>query len=123
MINNPKWEFDEIILAIELYLKYRPNPPGPSDSSVKNLSVLLRLYHNHKYGHVSKSFRNFNGVSMKLQNLRSLDLKFKGLGLRKGSGLETEIWNKYINKPNELKLVADKIRKNIENNILNKNYE
>jgi 5-methylcytosine-specific restriction enzyme A len=117
MINNPKWEFDEIILSLELYLKFRPNPPGPGDSNVKNLSFLLRLIHFFKYQSVSKTFRNPNGVSMKLQNLRSLDPKFDGVGLSKGSVLESEIWNKFANNSKKLKLACDKVRKKVENKI------
>ena len=117
MINNPKWEFDEIILALELYLKFRPTPPGPADPNIKNLSFLLRSVYYFKHQLVSKTFRNPNGVAMKLQNLRSLDPKFDGAGLSKGSALESEIWNKFANNSKKLKLACDKVRKKVENKI------
>ena len=63
---------------------------------------------------INKTFRNNNGVAMKLQNFRSLDDQFKGKGLRRGGGLEHEIWDKF-NSLNKITKEADNVRKNIEN--------
>ena len=38
--------------------------------------------------HLTKTFRNINGVAMKLQNFRRFDEMFKGKGLRAGGGLK-----------------------------------
>lgn len=117
MINNPKWEFDEITLALELYLKSRPTPPGPEDPGIRNLSFLLRSIHYSKHQSVSKTCRNPNGVAMKLQNLRSLDPKFDGKGLSKRSALEREVWDKFSKDPKKLRAICAKIRDNMENKI------
>lgn len=114
MIRNPKWEYDEIILAIELYLKFRKNPPGPNDCAVKNLSVILRIYQNLKNKSVNPTLRNVNGVAMKLQNLRSIDLKSKVIGLKNAAFVESEMWKNFSSQPKKIKFLANKIRKKIE---------
>ena len=43
MIKNPKWEYSELVLALELYMQFRPNPPGKNSKEVKILSHTLRL--------------------------------------------------------------------------------
>ena len=43
MTKNPKWEYSELVLALELYMLHRPNPPGKTSRDVKILSNLLRI--------------------------------------------------------------------------------
>ena len=43
MTRNPKWEYSELVLALDLYMLYRPNPPGKNSREVKILSNILRL--------------------------------------------------------------------------------
>ena len=38
MIKNPKWEYSELVLALELYMQFRPNPPGKNSKEVKILT-------------------------------------------------------------------------------------
>ena len=40
MTKNPKWEYSELVLALELYMLHRPNPPGKTSRDVKILSNL-----------------------------------------------------------------------------------
>ena len=82
MTKNPKWNYNELILALELYMNYRPNPPGKNSREVSQLSTLLRLNALSDGLSINKVFRNKNGVAMKLQNFRRFDEKFKGHGLR-----------------------------------------
>ena len=113
MTKNPKWEYSELVLALELYMLNRPNPPGKNSRDVKILSNLLRLNALSNGIVLNKFFRNTNGVAMKLQNFRRFDPTFKGTGLRAGGNLEYEIWERYQNL-DKLKKTADKIRNNIE---------
>ena len=113
MTKNPKWEYSELVLALELYMLNRPNPPGKNSRDVKILSNLLRLNALSNGIVLNKFFRNTNGVAMKLQNFRRFDPRFKGTGLRAGGNLEYEIWERYQNL-DKLKKTADKIRNNIE---------
>ena len=113
MIRNPKWQYSELVLALELYMLYRPNPPGKNSREVKILSNLLRLNALSNSINLNKFFRNTNGVAMKLQNFRRFDPMFKGTGLRAGGNMEHEIWERYQNL-DKLKKTAERIRNNIE---------
>ena len=120
MRNNPKWSYAELVLALELYMLHRPNPPGKNSRDVKILSNLLRLNALSDEIYLNKTFRNVNGVAMKLQNFRRFDEMFKGKGLRRGGGLERDIWDRYQNLK-KLQKASDLIRKNIETKIENLN--
>ena len=113
MTKNPKWEYSELVLALELYMLNRPSPPGKNSRDVKILSNLLRLNALSNGIVLNKFFRNTNGVAMKLQNFRRFDPMFKGTGLRAGGNLEYEIWERYQNL-DKLKKTAERIRNNIE---------
>ena len=113
MIRNPKWQYSELVLALELYMLYRPNPPGKNSREIKILSNLLRLNALSNGIVLNKFFRNTNGVAMKLQNFRRFDPMFKGTGLRAGGNMEHEIWERYQNL-DKLKKTAERIRNNIE---------
>ncbi len=113
MIRNPKWQYSELVLALELYMLYRPNPPGKNSREVKILSNLLRLNALSNGIVLNKFFRNTNGVAMKLQNFRRFDPMFKGTGLRAGGNMEHEIWERYQNL-DKLKKTTERIRNNIE---------
>tara|TARA_Y100000817_G_C16668662_1_gene460502 strand:+ start:341 stop:709 length:369 start_codon:yes stop_codon:yes gene_type:complete len=118
MIRNPKWQYSELVLALELYMLYRPNPPGKNSREVKILSNLLRLNALSNGINLNKFFRNTNGVAMKLQNFRRFDPMFKGTGLRAGGNMEHEIWERYQNL-DKLKKTAERIRNNIEIKMIN----
>ena len=116
MTKNPNWNYPELVLALELYMLHRPNPPGKNSRDVKILSNLLRLNCLADKMHLTKTFRNINGVAMKLQNFRRFDEMFKGKGLRAGGGLERDIWDRFQNLK-KLQKASDLIRKNIETKI------
>ena len=113
MIKNPKWEHSELVLALELYMQFRPNPPGKNSKEVKILSHTLRLKALSDGLKLNNVFRNNNGVAMKLQNFRRFDNMFKGKGLRAGGALEKVIWEKYQNLE-KLKKDSQEIRNTIE---------
>jgi 5-methylcytosine-specific restriction protein A len=113
MIKNPKWEYSELVLALELYMQFRPNPPGKNSKEVKILSHTLRLKALSEGIKLNNVFRNNNGVAMKLQNFRRFDNMFKGKGLRAGGALEKVIWEKYQNLE-KLKKDSQEIRNTIE---------
>ena len=46
-------------------------------------------------GAQGQSFRNPNGVAMKLSNFLKYDPKYKGKGLERGSILEKEVWEQF----------------------------
>ena len=62
----------------------------------------------------SPTFRNPNGVYMKLCNFLRLDPSYEGAGLRAGGQLEEVVWEEYADDPARLSEVVEAIRSNIE---------
>lgn len=82
---NPKWNRDETILALELYFKSDGHPPSRGDKSVLELSKLLRRCGKMRLGSIEPSFRNPDGVALKLQNIHAAITDNKsGLSSSKG---------------------------------------
>lgn len=114
---NPPWSRDELILALDLYLRHRQSPPGKNSSEVIGLSNLLN-----KMGHAlglseREKFRNPNGVYMKLMNFRSYDPEYTKdgkVGLTRGNKDEKVVWNEFASDPERLFLTASAIRSAIE---------
>ncbi len=99
---NPPWTKWETILALDLYLKRRPQLPSKLDDDIVRLSGILRKYGERKGISVRDNFRNPAGVAMKLGNLRRLDTSLGLIGLGNGAKLEEEVWSEYANAPEEL---------------------
>ena len=67
---NPVWSRDELILALDLYMRHRPSFPDDRHPEVIELSRLLNRLAAMTKTAGCESFRNGNGVAMKLQNFR-----------------------------------------------------
>jgi predicted RNA-binding protein with PUA-like domain len=65
---NPPWSRDERLLALDLYLHRRPRLPGAEDREVRELSAFLNSLPIHTVRPDLETFRNPNGVSLKLAN-------------------------------------------------------
>lgn len=111
---NPSWTLDEIILAMDFYLKHRSSIPDKADSSIAALSEELRSLGSAIGGELESTFRNVNGTYMKLMNLRHLDPQHSGTGLKAGGKLEKQLWERYSDKPEELADIAGAIRRNFQ---------
>ena len=104
---NPNWNRDETILALELYLELNGKIPDSSDPRVQKLSALLRSLPFHTQATKRPSFRNADGVSFKLQNLRQVAT---GKGLSSISRTDTLVWGEFGSRPDIVKALAAKIR-------------
>ncbi|MCV4342250.1 HNH endonuclease [Pseudomonas capsici] len=111
---NPPWSRDELILALELYLKHQNEIPNQNHPDVTALSSLLTvLGRANGFGH-SETFRNTNGVVMKLANFRHWDPVYveRGqTGLSRGNKDERVVWEEFAIFPEKLSATADSIRK------------
>jgi 5-methylcytosine-specific restriction protein A len=105
---RPPWLRDEVILALDLYV--RLGALDDTHPEVRELSKLLNGLPLHPEWRFSPLFRNPNGVSMKLQNLRALDPSQSGTGLKAGSRTDLEVWNEFNHRHEELFKVARAIR-------------
>ena len=113
---NPAWTRDELILALDFYLKYTPSIPDKNSKEIADLSDLLNQLASKISDQKSDTFRNKNGVYMKLMNFRRFDPNSNGKGLERGGKQEEVVWDLFAEKPKELSKIADVIRKHITTN-------
>jgi len=111
---NPPWTRDELILALELYFRYDDRPlPSKTHPEVFALSSMLKAMSASLGFERSSTFRNKNGVAMKLINLSRWDPKRnqKGnAGLSRGSKEEGFVWSTFTHDRVKLSDTADAIR-------------
>lgn len=110
---NPPWSTDELILALDFYFRHNPQIPDKQSKEITELSDLLNQLQLKLGGATSDTYRNNNGVYMKLMNFRPYDPDYKGRGLQRGGKQDKVIWDRYFNKPDELRTVAEAIRAGI----------
>jgi 5-methylcytosine-specific restriction protein A len=116
--NTRHWTRDELILALDVYVRLSPRTPDPHLPEVVALSGLLRREILRPDEAREPNFRSPASVVMKLMNFRSLDSAFKGKGLTAGSQLDRVIWNTFADDRPRLKKVAEAIRSALGSNEL-----
>jgi len=103
------WVEDEIILALDLYL--RGGPLDDADSQVIELSELLRALPIHPVEiRRHPKFRNPNGVHLKLTNFLALDPSYAGAGMGRYSRLDAEVFTRFQDQPDRVRELAGAIR-------------
>ena len=113
---NPPWTRDEIILALNFYKKYFPNIPDKLSEEMRSLSELLRNLKIQMGEPIDDSFRNPNGVYMKLMNFHSLNDEYTGKGLVSASVLDKEIFDNFFKNEKELEKLSGVISDLINSN-------
>jgi len=103
---NPNWTRDETILALNLYLQLDGKVPSPKLKEVKDLSEILRSLPYHAEAAKQPTFRNADGVSFKIMNIRQVAT---GKGLGNVSNMDRQIWAEFGPRPNEVSLIAEAI--------------
>jgi len=83
-MKNPTWSRDELIVALDFYLKYRRQIPNKGDREIRELSDRLSTLGRILFGapDTDTTFRNPNGVYMKMMNFRALDPNYTEGGKR-----------------------------------------
>lgn len=113
-MRNPPWTRDELILALDLYMKRRSNLPSHGSVEVSDLSTLLNKMAESLGKPAATTYRNTNGVYMKLMNFRRLDplyLESGKKGLARGNKDEQVVWDIFSSNTSQLALVSNAIRK------------
>jgi 5-methylcytosine-specific restriction protein A len=108
---NPRWNRDELMLALHLYLQNRQSPPGKTSAKVVELSDLLGKMSNKSS--ITSTFRNATGVYMKMMNFRSLDPLFTSAGkkgLTRRNKDEEVVWKLYADRLDDLDTLVAKIK-------------
>ena len=109
---NPDWSRDELIVALDFYLRYREQIPGKTSKEIAALSTDLNLLGRQLQRRGSETFRNVNGVYMKLMNFRRLDPDYTaggGVGLTRGAHADELTWNEFSPDPTRLRRIAQVI--------------
>lgn len=112
---NPAWSRDELVLALELYM--RKPTAGKDDPEVSELSEMLRRLGQQNGVAVTNSYRNRNGAGLKLMNFRAQDPAYTsrgGVGMRRGNALEPALWAQYAGDLPALRSEAARIRRYIQ---------
>lgn len=101
-MRNPDWVRDEIILAMDLYVRAgrKQLPPGHED--IVRLSELLGRLPLHPPTSRDENFRNPNGVSMILGNFLGIDPLHDQPGLSRNNQLQARVWAEFIDHPDLL---------------------
>lgn len=115
---NPPWEYDELVLALDVYFREPRARQSKRDSAVADLSRILRALPLPIERPDPERFRNVNGVFMKLQNFKAVDPDYTADG-RTGLGAgatqrERTLFERFGNKQDELEALARQIRDRVE---------
>jgi len=110
---NPPWNRDELILALDFYLRWKGNPPPKTSADIVELSRTVREVQTALGTKGGETLRNVNGVYIKLMNFRRFDPAYidRGRsGLSRGGHLEEMVWKDFFGEPDRLARVAGAIR-------------
>ncbi|NML23044.1 HNH endonuclease [Pseudoflavitalea sp. G-6-1-2] len=111
---NPKWQSDEIILALNLYFSPDRGSIDSKNPKIIALSQTLNDLEIVTNRPDAEKFRNPNGVTLKLSNFRAVDPEYTKQGkkgMTGGSKLDEELFKKYRNDLPQLKKLAESILK------------
>src|SRR4051794_20218017 len=104
---NPTWTTDELILAMDLYLRHGLlDDIDPEVIELSNVLNALPLSAERADGR----FRNPNGVAMKLGNFARLDPGYPGAGLSRGGRGEEVVWERFYGDHDGLHAAAQRLR-------------
>ena len=106
----PPWSREELIVALEFYLRHTPSIPHKGSTAIAELSDFLNRLGKKLHGEISATYRNPNGVYMKMMNLRRFDPDYTGSAMQRGNKDEEAVWNLYSSNRSELVRVAESIR-------------
>ena len=109
---NPNWTRDELILALDLYMRHRPAVLGNGSTEVIELSDTLNRLARADSARLP-THRNTNGVAMKLLNFRPFDRDHTAsgkVGLHHTSRGDELVWREFASDPVRLHETAAAIR-------------
>jgi 5-methylcytosine-specific restriction protein A len=104
VVANPDWTRDELIVALSFYLRHRLRVPGKASDEIAELSASLNRLGEKLFASSERTptFRNKNGVYMKLMNFRRLDPQYTvagKTGLPRGNKADEEVWAEFASDP------------------------
>jgi 5-methylcytosine-specific restriction protein A len=109
-MRNPDWVRDEIILAMDLYVRAGRKQLPPGHEEVVRLSQLLNDLPIHPKSSRDENFRNPNGITMILGNFLGIDPQHIQPGLSRNNQLQAIVWQDFIDRPEHLRQIAEAIQ-------------
>jgi predicted HNH restriction endonuclease len=119
---NPAWIRDELILALDLYLRHRASPPSKTSNQVTELSSFLGKLAGVRGATDAETFRNANSVYMKMMNFRRFDPEYTvdgKVGLVRGNKLEKVVWKEFYPDRAALTAAVNAIRAGVVSRVEN----
>lgn len=113
-MRNPDWTHDETVLLMELYLS-APRA-GRSHPEVRALSATLRAAGRRDGRMVADTFRNPDGIAMRLRNFGRRDPTAppdRDAGLREGGAVDAAVWDAFGGDTEALEAEVRRIRGSI----------
>lgn len=107
---SPTWTRDELILALDVYFRIRPQTPGPGLPAIIELSRELNRMAERIGGARPANYRSPGAVVMKLMNFRSFDEEYPGEGLSAAGRTDRLVWDDFFEDRERLAAVAQGIR-------------
>ena len=101
------WQPDELILALDLYLRWRPSQPPTGHADLQELSDLLQRLPLYPVATRPDNFRSPGSVRFKLGNFKNVDPTYEGASTHGSTG-EQDVWSEYADAP-EARAAAVKI--------------
>ena len=106
-MENRKWDQYEVALLVDTYVRIKDASQETYLQTVEELSSLLRQYGRQQRITVDDTYRNINGIKMRLQNIRFLFSNGR-VGLSAYSKLDQDIVAIYQNDKEQFyKLLKD----------------
>lgn len=106
---NPQWTRDELIITLDFYLQHRGALPGKESSVIEELSRSLNRIGQAMHLVKNSSYRNVNGVHMRLMNFLAYDPTYPGAGLKNGGAQAKAIWDEFSGDPDHCRTIAGTI--------------
>lgn len=114
------WMRDELILALDLYIREGRNP---SPESINELSKVLRSIPVEIHLAEDPSFRNQKSVHAKVSNFVSIDPQASTAGMKKGGKGTAEVWDEFASDPERLRQAAISVRSMVGDDEIIKDVE
>lgn len=113
-MRNPDWVRDEVILAMDLYIRAGRRQLPVTHPDVIGLSDILNRLPIHVPDSRAATFRNPNGISMILGNFLGIDPGHATPGLRRNNRLQEEVWDDFAAHEEALRQIANAITRAVE---------
>jgi 5-methylcytosine-specific restriction protein A len=113
-MRNPDWVRDEVIIALDLYVRAGRKQLPATHPDVIRVSELLRRLPIHGPGVRDEKFRNPDGINMILGNFLGVDPAHPTPGLSRKNRLQEEVWRDFAEDPAALRRAADAIERALD---------